>query len=82
MTVEQELDMHERIKAHWKQIGKDECRRRQRLMKEAAKLSDYFATGLVRVSHFNGDSLNRLQQLFQKAETRYRRRANSYYGEL
>lgn len=81
MTVQDEMEMRERITAHWQNIGKEECHRRRTLMKEAAALSSYFATGLVRVSKFNGDALDRLQVLFQKAERRYQRRAVSYYGE-
>jgi len=81
MTVEQEIDMHERIKAHWEQIGKDECRYRQKLMKESAALSSYFAEGLIQVSKFDGAALHQLQRLFQKAERRYQRRSISYYGE-
>lgn len=79
--IKAEMLSHERVRAHWRQIGDVERFKRKRLLNEAQRLMESLAKRALTFKPVDLDQYERSMQAFDASLERLQRRNVAYYGE-
>lgn len=80
MTIEQEIAMIDRAKAHWQQIGKEERAKRYVLMDQANRLVDRLIQRLATFYGVDPTQQRRSEEALGRAMKRAERRGVAYFN--